>query len=194
MKERDDGTFENDLMEKAAKLSQSVSPTRDLWPGIEAAIHAPAVAKRSAWNTVWARAAAVILMIGGSSGITYMVMSGGDDPTVPVVAGTETLVFEPVAASFGSQYTLGPDFVDARRMVSGNLDEKLESLSPETREAVRTNMQTIRQAINDINIALAEEPDNVLLQELLLNSYRDELSLMIQVDEITRQAMYRGDI
>jgi len=193
MNGKDDYTIEDELLAKAARLPTSVSPERDLWPEIERAVSAPAVPQRSAWNSVWAQAAVVLLLIGGSSGITYLSMSG-DDATVPGVAETPQLVFEPVSASFGSQYTLGPDYVDARRVLTGNLDAKLDSLSPEAREEIVTNMQTIRQAIQDINIALAEEPDSVLLQELLLETYRNELSLMIHVDSITRDAMYRGDI
>jgi hypothetical protein len=193
MNGKDDHTIEDELLAKAARLPTSVSPERDLWPDIERAVSAPAAPQRSAWNSVWAQAAVVLLLIGGSSGITYLSMSG-DDATVPGVAETPQLVFEPVSASFGSQYTLGPDYVDARRVLTGNIDAKLDSLSPEARAEIVTNMQTIRQAIQDINIALAEEPDSVLLQELLLETYRNELSLMIHVDSITRDAMYRGDI
>ena len=69
---------------------------------------------RSAWNTVWAQAAAVILLVGGSSGLTYLTMSDGDDATVPGIAETPVLVFEQASANFGSQYTLGPDYQEAR--------------------------------------------------------------------------------
>ncbi len=194
MNENDDKIIEDELTEKAAKLARSVKPERDLWPGIERAIRSPVTPRRSVWNSVWAQAAAVVLLVGGSSGITYMTMNAGQDPTVPGIAAGPDLVFEPVAASFGSQYTLGPDYVDARRVLTGNFDEELVNLSPETQEEVLTNMKLIRQAIDDINRALAEEPDNVLLQKLLLDTYRDELSLMIRVDGVTRDAMYRGDI
>jgi hypothetical protein len=194
MSDRDETGFEDELMARAAALPTEVKPGRDLWPGIEQAISRPAVREQSVWTTVWARAAAVILLVGGSSGLTYLAVKGGEDATVPVVAGTTQLVFEPVAASFGSQYTLGPDYIDARRVLTGNLDAELDRLSPEAREEVLTNMQTIREAIDDINRALAEDPDNVLLQRMLLNTYRDELSLMMQIDGITREVMNRGDI
>lgn len=194
MSDRDQTRIEDELMARAAALPTDVKPERDLWPGIEQAIARPAARERTAWNTVWAQAAAVILLVGGSSGLTYLAIKGGEDATVPTVARTTQLVFEPVDASFGSQYTLGPDYVDARRVLTGNLDEELDRLSPEAREEVLTNMQTIREAIDDINRALAEDPDNVLLQRMLLNTYRDELSLMMQIDGITREMMNRGDI
>jgi hypothetical protein len=194
MNDRDDTKMDDELMARAARLAKSVSPERDLWPGIEQAITAPPRRERSAWGSAWAQAAAVVLLVGGSSGLTYLAMTGGEDPTVPAVVESPQLAFEPVSASFGSQYNLGPDYIDARRVVSGNLDEQLERLSPDARQAVRRNMATIRDAIDDINRALAEDPDNVLLQQLLIDTYLDELALMRQVDGISNAAMYREDI
>jgi hypothetical protein len=194
MNRNDDKTMDEKVMDRAAELSAPVAPERDLWPGIEQIISAPVVRERTAWNTMWAQAAAVILLVGGSSGLTYMAMSGDVDPTVPTVASPMNLVFEPVSGSFGSQYYLGPDYQDARRVVSSNFSARLDDLSPEAREEVLANIQTIRDAIADINRALAEDPGNVLLQELLIDTYRDELSVMKKVDTISNNAMYRSDI
>jgi hypothetical protein len=194
MNRNDDNRFDDELLAKAKRLSAPIMPERDLWPEIERAITSPARPQRSLWNTVWAQAAAVVVLVGGSSGLTYMTMNDGNDPTVPAVAETPVFVFEQASASFGSQYTLGPDYQDARRGLVSKLDERLVSLSPEARAEVMTNMETIRKAIDDINHALAAEPDNVLLQELLINTYRDELSVMMQVDDIMSAAMRRGDI
>jgi hypothetical protein len=194
MNEKDDSKFEDELTAAAARLATEIKPDRDLWPGIEQAISVPAERRRTVWNTVWAQAAAVLLLVGGSSGITYLVMSGDIDPTSPVATNGTQLVFEPVSADFGSQYHLGPGYQDARRSLAANLEEELERLSPETRQDVVTNIETIRNAIVEINKALAEEPDNVLLQKLLLSAYREELALMQHVDSIANSAMYRGDI
>ena len=191
---KDDSKQNDELMAKAAALATEVSPERDLWPGIEQAINEPVRPRRSGFGSMWAQAAAVVLLVGGSSGLTYLAMTGDEDPTVPPMVDTIELGFEPVSANFGSQYTLGPDYIDARRILKGSFDENLDSLSPEAREEVIRNLATIRQAIDDINEALADQPDSVLLQELLLDSYRNELSLMMQVDGVTRNAMYRGDI
>ena len=197
MNDQSDDNFDNELTVAAARLALEVKPERDMWPAIEQAISKPddgAIPKRSAWNTVWAQAAAVLLLVGGSSGLTYLTMSGDNNPVSPLMTEGPALVFEPVSGSFGSQYHLGPDYLDAKRDLEANLNEQLERLSPETRDAVQANIQTIRSAIEDINKALAEEPDNVLLQKLLLSTYREELALMQHVDGIAKVAMYRGDI
>jgi hypothetical protein len=193
MNDNDDNNFDDELMARAASLETGIKPDRDLWPEIEQRISQPSRPGRSAWNSVWAQAAAVVLLVGGSSGVTYLAVNDSADPTT-VVGGGQALVFEPVSGSFGSQYNLGPDYQDARRILASKLGNELNGLAPETRADIDSNLEAIRLAINEINKALAEEPDNVLLQDLLLDTYRDELSLMNKVDGITRAAMRRGDI
>jgi hypothetical protein len=141
MNESNDKNFDDELMATAARLGTDVKPERDLWPGIEQAISQPARPSRTVWNSVWAQAAAVLLLVGGSSGVTYLAL-----------------------------------------------------LTPEERAEVQKNMDLIRTAIEDINEALAAEPDNELLQKMLLDTYREELNLMMRVDNITGAAMRRGDI
>jgi hypothetical protein len=193
MNEKDEKAYEDELMARAAALPRGVAPERDLWPGIEQAVTAPVVPADNGWNTVWAKAAAIVLLVAGSSGITYLMVNEPDSVTSPVREAPE-MVFETVSGSFGPRYNLGPDYLDARRDLAGSLEQKLDALPEETRQAVTTNLATIRQAIDDINKALVDEPDNVLLHELLLDSYRDELDLMIKVDGVTSAAMRRGDI
>ena len=191
-----DKAIDERLNSLAAELPQAVAPSRDLWPGIEQAINAPAKPNRSMWNTVWAQAAAVVLLVGGSSGLTWLAvkedgwrMSPSGPPVVEVFAD-----LEPVSGDFGQRYTLGNDYLDARTKLEGSLEQKLDTLSPETRLAVIKNLQTIRVAIKDLNEALAKEPDNVLLQELLLTTYHEEIALMRKVDGIVNSAMRREDI
>jgi hypothetical protein len=193
MNETDDKNFDDELMAAAAELATEVTPDRDLWPGIEQAISQPAKPARTVWNSVWAQAAAVLLLVGGSSGVTYLAVTK-DARVLPPVAGGPTLIFEPVSGSFGSLYNLGPDYQDAQRSLAAKLDQELSRLTPEERENVQRNIGLIRAAIEDINLALADEPDNALLQKLLISTYREELDLMMRVGGITSAAMRRGDI
>ena len=100
--------FETDdkLMAAAAQLSTEIAPERDLWPDIEARIEAPA--RRSNWMPYLAQAAAIVLLVGASSSITYMMTNSG--PNVSPVATVPDL--DSAFVSFGSNYELGQGFQD----------------------------------------------------------------------------------
>ncbi len=174
------------LMQEARRLATAVAPERDLWPGIEAAIQAP---QRSRWMPLFAQAAAVVLLVGASSAITYIAVK---EPAQLVTQVSPQLMFEQTA--FGGRYNLGPDFQDARDELAAQLEDELARLSPESRAEVEKNLELVHQAILDINEALADEPDNALLQAQLLMAYREELSVLRRVGGLTRNVMMRNDI
>jgi Flp pilus assembly protein TadD len=101
-------------------------------------------------------------------------------------------VFE--QASFGGQYALGMGYQEAHRDVEAQLNVELQRLSPTARQEVEQNLAMIRGAIGQINAALAYEPGNPLLQELLLQAYREELAMMQRVGGLTQHVMSREDI
>jgi len=175
------------LMAAAAQLSTEIAPERDLWPEIEARIEVPA--RRSSWTPYLAQAAAIVLLIGASSSITYMMTRSA--PNVSPGTTPPGLVLDIV--SFGG-YELGQGFQDARSNLAAQLDIELDRLSPDARAGVEENLAVIRSAIAEINTELEREPDNILLQELLLNTYRNELTVMRKVGGLTQSVMSRNDI
>jgi len=180
-KENDDRVFE-----AAKRLTTEISPDRDLWPDISAAIDAP---RRSRWAPMFAQAAAVVLLVGASSAVTYVAVKGQQVPGPEISA---ELLFE--QTSFGGRYNLGPGFQDARALLAAELDVELARLSPESRSEIRKNLELVQQAIHDINQALEQEPDNALLQKKLLMAYREELSVLRRVSGLSRNVMMRNDI
>lgn len=174
------------LMQAAGRLATDISPERDLWRGIAEAIEKPAPRR---WTPVLAQAAAVVLLVGASSGITYMTMKD-DVPAIDVVPAG--MVFE--QASFGNRYNLGPGFMDARNALASELDFELQKLSPAAKEDIETNLKLIHNAIFEMNAELEKDPENVLLQERVLKTYRNELALLRRVGGLTRDVMMRNDI
>jgi hypothetical protein len=193
MNETDETKFDRELMAAAAGLDKAIAPQRDLWPAIEQAIVEPQVQGRWRWSPFLAQAAAVILLIGGSSTLTYLAVSD-DGPAYSPVTTFETLEFKPVSGSFGSQYNLGPGFQDAHNDLGAQLEADLQTLSPETRAEVEKNLEVIRAATLEINQALDKEPDNPFLQKLLIGTYREELAVMKQVDGMATSVIRRNDI
>ncbi len=184
---------EDKLTAAARQLSTDISPGRDLWPGIAEAIEKPA--PRRSWvplgggTTVLAQAAAIVLLIGASSSLTYVIVK---EQQPHVVSVSTDLIFE--QTSFANRYSLGPGFEDARNALAEDLQIELARLSPESRANVETNLKLIHDAISDMNNALEQEPNNILLQEQLLRAYREELALLRRVSGLTRKIMMRNDI
>lgn len=174
------------LLQAAAQLDREISPQRDLWPGIAQAIETP---QRAGWAPMFAQAAAVVLLVGASSAITYVAVR---EPQPQVAQVAPALVFE--RASFGSNHELGDEFIDARNALVAEMDVELEKLVPTARAEVEANLELIQEAIYEINRALEQEPDNTLLQQQLLSAYREELTLLRRVSGLTRDIMMRNDI
>ena len=178
------------LTSSARRLATEISPERDLWPEIESAISQP-VPKQSRWTPMLAQAAAVVLLIGASSGLTYLAVKEDRSAVVPQETTTDYYV---ARAAFGSNYNLGSDYEDARAELLENFEQELAKLSPEERQDIVVSLGVIRSAIDDINAALADNPDNTLLQDLLIRSYREELNVLSKVGGGTQSVMLRRDI
>lgn len=178
--------FDDKLDRATARLATEIRPEHDLWPGIAAAITQPA---RPHWTRMMVQAAAIVLLVGASSGITWFAVRNDSSPVVNVAP---ELVFE--QASFGSNYHLGPGFQDARNSLRAALDAELARLSPAVRSDIQANLDMIHDAIVEINEALDEEPGSTSLQQQLLRAYREELMLLRRVSGLTRDVMTRNDI
>ena len=178
--ERDDK-----LIAAASRLATEISPERDLWPDIAEAIERPPARR---WTPMFAQAAAVLVLVAASSGITWYAVNDHR----PIVTYQPELAFE--HASFGAQYSLGPDFQDARAMLSAELEAELEGLSADERANIETSLAVMQDAIEIINAELERDPENIYLQEMLLKAYRDELALMRRVGGLARNVMLRNDI
>ncbi|NIL92936.1 MAG: hypothetical protein GTO71_00480 [Woeseiaceae bacterium] len=176
----------DELIVKAGGLRTEIAPERDLWPGITEGIARP---KRSRFVPMFAQAAAVVLLVGASSLVTYLAMDRDSDPYMVVAP---ELNMTPV--SFAQRDALGPSYQQARMDMAAQLENELEKLDSETRDKIEKNLALIRKSIDEINTALIDEPNNVLLQEFLLDAYQDELQFMHKVGGLTKHVMSRTDI
>ena len=184
------------LVRAARSLRTGISPERDLWPEIAASLQVPREARSTRRSPWLAQAAAAVLLVGTSSLVTYVAVRY-DAPLAPQPQAQ--LEQQPVGlnferAAFGGVDTLASVYSRAGGDVESVLDRELESLSPEAREDVQRNLAVIREAISDIAAALEKEPDNVFLQELLVEAYGNELALMNRVGYMAQRVLARKDI
>jgi hypothetical protein len=180
-------------------LPLEVEPERDLWAGIAARMETGAApmtvpARRPAW--MWQAAAAVIL-VAGSSLLTASlldrkasaVQSAGQPEVAPASSGQAPAIAADGAvampAAFGPTGKLDNEYLAARQQLTRVLDERIAALPPSARAKLEFNLGEMRRAADEINAALAAQPGDPLLEELLLKTYQDELAVLSNVSELT---------
>ncbi len=178
---------------RLGELPLEVAPGRDLWPKIAARIEeraqpVAATTRRPAW--LWQVAAAVVL-VAGSSLLTASLLDRDvlmQQSAVPAVRGnghaaSDAAVVMP--AAFGPAGQLDPEYVAARRQLTQLLDQRVAALPPSARAKLEFNLGEMRRAADEINAALAEQPGDPLLEELLLKTYQDELAMLSNISQLT---------
>jgi hypothetical protein len=175
------------LDEALAALPRDVEPVVDLWPGIADSLSPRAEAPRRklpAW--AWQAAAAVVLVVGSSMLTATLVRR---ETLRSVEARAQSEVAEAlVPASFAPARHLGADYEAARRQLAASLEERLATMPPTARQKLEYNLAEMRRAADEINAALERRPGDPLLEELLLNTYQDELGVISSVNQLTTTA------
>jgi hypothetical protein len=179
-------------------LPRDIAPPRDLWSGIEALIAAegqaaaagarePRPASRPATSRLrWIAAAAVVaaLAIGMWIGRSVLPTTnhamgppGGSGMSANVSAGKET------SEVLQAAYVTDPKYRRQREALAKSLEAQLAALPPDSRAKVIASLATIHQSMRDLQSALGRDPSNALLQELLVNTYQDEMRVFTAVHE-----------
>jgi len=178
------------LDQALATLPRDVPPARDLWSGIEAQLE-PATAgtalatRRNPW--AWQLAAAVVL-VAASSLITASLVRRDAAPRVaqaPVVPAPASADAQALPAAFGPSHRLSPEYENAHRQLTAMLQERIGRMPASARGKLEDNLAQLRRAADAINQALAEEPGDPLLEELLLSTYQEELAVLAAANQLT---------
>jgi hypothetical protein len=199
------------MLSSLGELSRNVAPPRDLWPAIASQIATgdsaenPAGTQRSRYRPTgmqWAALAAVIsaLAVGMWLGRSVLpadeealnrrtVQSQNQNQSPPGRPAIEGLPSPADPNASGSQPVISAAFVNDPRytmqraeLIRG-LEAKLNTLPPDTQHKVTSSLETIRTSIQQLQDALGRDPANALLQELLVNSYQDEMRVLTAVHE-----------
>jgi hypothetical protein len=174
------------------ELPQSIEPAHDLWPGIESRLVAlpptAATAKsarpvyRSAPRLRWLAAAAMVACLAMGVWIGRSLLPGGPAGGVPPIAD-RTPVPSLAPTAFDAAYVSDPRYERQRRALVRALQERLAALPPPTRAKVSASLAAVEKAKKDLEQALGQDPGNALLQELLINTYQDEMRVLTDVHE-----------
>lgn len=166
-----------------AELPQDVPPPRDLWPAIAARVAAeprdavPQPGRRFDYPLALAATVAVLAV-----GIW---IGRGTVPAPPVAVTTPSAAPSMSAAPANLLAAFSPDarYQLARGRLLEQSHARIAALPPEAQQRVTESLRLLQRSIADIRDALGRDPANVLLQELLMNAYQDEMRVLVTVDE-----------
>lgn len=185
----------------AAKLP-AMEPSRDLWEGIAARIEAPVIELKprqapQAPRRHWQMAAAAVVIMAVSSGVTYLLTSDRLVGSEQQVAGTPDTLLAPTGSarvvppgrpSSGSGSVLVGDFSAPEIIYDQEitrlrtiLDQRRGDLDSTTVKTVEKSLQAIDQAIVDARAALTGDASNAFLNEQLNRALEKKLGVLRRV-------------
>ena len=166
------------------ELPREISPGRDLWSEIEGRLdsaHGAGVNARYWWNSPIVSAASLVV---AASALTFALTRPGAVEQISL----------PQAATQSMGAMLDPGFLANRKRLESKLEGRLSELSPDMQGLVRQNLASIRGSLNEISMALAADPDNADLHDLLLSTYEQELQVMTEINTMPDASARRIDL
>lgn len=180
--------LDRQLQDAIDAMPREIEPDRDLWAGIDARISVDRLGNRpgiAPWGIQ--RIAAAVALVALTALVTLQITDRTVQPEQPVAVLTEPVPYPwIVPAALKDSEAFDDKYLKQRQDMIDLLDESLGSMTPETRAKVEDNLKQINRALSDISDALSGDPDNVLLQQLLLSMYQEELAVFENVNRMTK--------
>ena len=177
------------VLARASDLPKAIDPPPEAWGNIKAAIErdesslAPAPRARFAWRhpIILAVAASIVVAILSSIGTAAYLKSKA--------AGTSAVassIDSDTRASFAAFTIEENNYLRTVGALQDVLDQQESALAPETVAQLRASLRTIDEAILEARNALARDPANKVLIDMLSANYRQKVDLLRRTTEMTR--------
>jgi len=181
------------IVARARELPRSVEPPAEAWTGIRSAIARDENAVRAPGSTarfgerrrLYLAAAAVVLTAVLSSAGTAWYLSARN-PAGNLNAATAANISSETPATLAAFTIEENNYLRTASRLQDLLDQQEGSLAPETVAQLRASLHAIDDAIIEARNALARDPANKLLVEMLSSSYRQKVDLLRRSTELTR--------
>lgn len=178
------------VMARAAELPRSIQPPAEAWDNIKAAIlkEEGAIASRhvertSRWRHPVMMAVAASIVVAVLSSAATVAFMRTRAPSAQAEASTQTAS---TPASFAAFTIEENNYLRTVGMLQDILDRQESALAPETVAQLRASLRTIDEAILEARNALARDPANKVLIDMLSASYRQKVDLLRRTTELTR--------
>ncbi len=180
-----------DILARASALPKAIDPPADAWSNVRQAIERDAVVLRRAPSArIWWRpltaAAAVLVVAAVSSSATYLYVTRDRGQAAASPNSTATRSTGETPASLAAFTVEENNYLRTASILQELLDSQQHQLAPETVAQLKASLRTIDEAILEARNALARDPANRVLIEMLSASYRQKVDLLRRSTEMTR--------
>jgi len=178
------------LAKQTAALPREIDPPADAWDRIKDAIEVERVLpfNERGGSRWWQRpvflAAAGLTLVAGSSIVTAVVMNGRSqhEDRLQVARGVGV---SPGAPQSLAQFTaMENDYIATANRFTEILESEHSELAPETVAKLKESLRVIDAAILEARRALAADPSNKALMEMLTASYTQKVDLLKRTTEM----------
>jgi hypothetical protein len=185
-----------------AELPRDVRPSRDLWTQIKAEIAVDAPQARPLYQQRWLQLAAAVVLVVGSSLITYTIVQRSMEAQLQDRIAQErkdvTQGMGPVLTAmpvrFNGHEGLGKGYEEARAQLDAEYTKRIQSLPPVVRAKVERDIADLRRSAREISATLAQYPSDPLLQDLLVSTYQREIQLLSEVNSMAASTAAGTDL
>ena len=182
------------LLGSASSLPESLEPPRDLWRAIQSRIGSAPRALPSAIAPVepsrgtrftrrgphpWMLAAAALFLVIVSSAVTAFLVRR---PTVVISSATPPAASAPMLPA--AARVVDADYARTIAELTEALAAHRTALDPATVAKVEASLRVIDEAIDEARRALARDPANLTLLDLLSANYERKLELLRRASEL----------
>jgi anti-sigma-K factor RskA len=183
------------ILARAAELPKSIDPPGEAWSNIrsaisrdESAVRANSSVSRSGnWQRRYVLAAAAAILVAVlSSAATAVYMNGHYSGARRDRAVANASSSEATPATLAAFTIEENNYLRTASLLQDLLGQQEASLAPETLAQLKASLRTIDEAILEARNALARDPANKLLVEMLSASYRQKVDLLRRTTEMTR--------
>jgi anti-sigma-K factor RskA len=182
------------ILAQAGELPKSIDPPSDAWSNIRSTISRDESAVRAnkpvspsgIWERRYVLAAAAVLIAVLSSAGTALYLKGnysGERNSSSIANNSSTEATPATLAAFAIEEN---NYLRTASTLQDVLDQQEASLAPETVAQLKASLRTIDEAILEARTALARDPANKLLVQMLSASYRQKVDLLRRTTELTR--------
>ena len=147
---------------RASTACRSIAPAADLWPEIRERVAAHRRASSRIAAPRWALAAAAMLLIALSSGVTAVLLTSDGPRTVAT----------------GNISALEAEYSAVSEDLTAALEQARARLTPETMATIERNLRIIDAALDETRQALAKDPGNAALGQMVVAAWRQKVDLL----------------